>query len=61
MVYLPVLAESTGLSTQGVTDLMSVVSTVISTIVAQPLLLALVSIPLVVGSIKVFKKLTKIR
>lgn len=60
MAFAPVLA-TTGLSTQGVSDLMSVVTTVISTIVGQPLLLALVSIPLVVGAIKVFKKLTKIR
>lgn len=56
----PVLLEANVLSTQGVSDLMSIVGTVITTIVGQPLLLALVSIPLVIGAIKVFKKLVKI-
>lgn len=56
----PVLLEASTLSTQGVSDLMSIVGTVITTIVGQPLLLALVSIPLVVGAIKVFKKLVHI-
>lgn len=52
-----VLASTAGSLSSGVTDLLSVVSTVISTVTGNPILLAAFVTPVVAGVIVLVKKL----
>ena len=57
-----VLAEATGMAsiTQGVTDLMNIVSTMLSTVTGNVILACLFAIPFVSAGIRILKKLVKI-